>query len=90
MVHSVSARKRIRQNEKARARNRWRLRGLRAAMKDFNQKLTQGSAQDATEAFRACCRLLDRTAQKNIIHKNQAARRKSRLSARLKARQSAA
>lgn len=89
MAHSVSSRKRIRQNEKARARNRWRLRSLRAAMKDFNQKLTQGSAEEATEAFRTCCRLLDRTAQRNIIHKNQAARRKSRLSARLKAKQAA-
>lgn len=89
MAHSVSARKRIRQNENARARNRWRLRALRSAMKSFNEKVAHGSAQEASEAYRAVCRLLDRTAQRKIIHKNQAARRKSRLSARLKAKQAA-
>ena len=89
MAHSVSARKRVRQNEKARARNRWRLRTMRAAIKTFNEKITHGSAAEASDAFRACCRVLDRSAQKKVIHKNQAARRKSRLSARLKAKQQA-
>jgi small subunit ribosomal protein S20 len=89
MAHSVSARKRNRQNEKARARNRWRLRALRAAMKTFNDKVAHGTVDEASEALRVCCRALDRTAQRKIIHKNQAARRKSRLTARLKAKQAA-
>ena len=86
MAHTLSSQKRIRQNEKKRALNRWRLRGMRSAIKDFHQKLTHGSADEAKEAFRQCVRIIDRTAQKGVIHKNQAARRKSRLNARLKAK----
>ncbi len=86
MAHTLSSQKRIRQNEKKRALNRWRLRGMRSAIKDFHQKLVHGSADEAKEAFRQCVRVIDRTAQKGVIHKNQAARRKSRLNARLKAK----
>ena len=85
MAHSSSAKKRIRQNEKHRARNRWRLKTMREAIKAFEQKVAAGDAQGAAESFRACAAVIDRTAQKGVIHKNQAARRKSRLCARLKA-----
>lgn len=90
MAHSNSARKRIRQNAKRRARNRWRLRTMRTAIKTFLQKVAHGTTEEATEAFRVCVRVIDRTAAKGVIHKNQAARRKSRLSARLKAKKTAA
>lgn len=86
MAHSISARKRVRQNVTHRARNRWRLRSMRTAIKEFNQKVAQGTAAEAAEAFKAASKIIDRTAQKGVIHKNQAARRKSRLSARLKAK----
>lgn len=86
MAHTLSSKKRIRQNEKRRALNRWRLRTMRTAIKDFHQKLIHGTVDEAKAAFRACVRIIDRTAQKGVIHKNQAARRKSRLSARLKAK----
>jgi small subunit ribosomal protein S20 len=86
MAHSLSARKRVRQNTKLRALNRWRLRSMRATIKDFNDKLLHGSKSDATEAFKACVKSIDRSAQRGVIHANQAARRKSRLSARLKAK----
>jgi small subunit ribosomal protein S20 len=89
MAHSLSALKRIRQNAKRRARNRWRLAGMREAMKTFTDKLAHGSLEEATAAFRAAARVVDRTAQKGVIHKNQAARRKSRMSARLKAKKQA-
>ncbi len=89
MAHSNSARKRIRQNAKRRARNRWRLRTMRTAIKKFQDALTQGTADDAAAAYRECSSVIDRTAQKGVIHKNQAARRKSRLCARLKAKQTA-
>lgn len=90
MAHSLSAEKRIRQNVMHRARNRWRLTTMREAIKEFQEKLLHGSIEQATEAFRACSRVIDRTAQKGVIHKNQAARRKSRLSARLKAKKTGA
>ena len=85
MAHSSSAKKRIRQNESHRSRNRWRLRSMRESIKAFEQKLAAGDAAGAAESFKACASVIDRTAQKGVIHKNQAARRKSRLSARLKA-----
>ncbi|MEZ6244298.1 MAG: 30S ribosomal protein S20 [Phycisphaerales bacterium] len=85
MAHSASAKKRIRQNASRRAVNRWRLRTMRLAIKDFNTKVAAGDAKGAGESFQSCVSVIDRTAQKGVIHKNQAARRKSRMSARLKA-----
>lgn len=86
MAHSLSAAKRIRQNLKRNERNRWRLRTMRDAVKTFEDKILHGTLDDATKAFRDASKLVDRTAAKGVIHKNQAARRKSRMSARLKAR----
>jgi len=86
MAHSLSANKRVRQSEKRNARNRWRKREMRELIKDFVDKVAHGSSGDATTAFRAVSRNIDRTAQKGTIHKNQAARHKSRLAAKLKAR----
>lgn len=79
MAHSNSARKRIRQNIKHRGRNRWRLRTMRAAIKDFRAKLAADNLDEARESLKACCAVIDRTAQQGVIHRNQAARRKSRL-----------
>lgn len=90
MAHSLSAKKRIRQIEKRNARNRWRLRTMRDAIKEFRDKLAHGSVEDATKAMQTTARIVDRTAQKGVIHKNQAARRKSRMSAALKAKKIAA
>jgi len=86
MAHSLSAQKRIRQNVKARSRNRWRKRTMRSAIKHFEERLQHGSVEEAREAFHAAARLLDKTAQQGSIHKNLAARKKSRLNARLKAK----
>jgi small subunit ribosomal protein S20 len=88
MAHSLSAQKRVRQNAAARARNRWRLRAMREAVKAFRDKLAHGSVDEATAAFRACSKVVDRTAAKGVIHKNQASRRKSRMSAALKSKKS--
>ena len=86
MAHSPSSHKRIRQNAKRRAINRWRLRAMRDALREFADKLAHGSKDEASSAFRTACQVVDRSAQKGVIHRNQAARRKSRLSARLKAK----
>ncbi|MEL7484093.1 MAG: 30S ribosomal protein S20 [Planctomycetota bacterium] len=84
MAHSVSAKKRIRQNEAHRSRNRWRLRAMRAAIKDFESAVSGGDASAARDSFQKACSVIDRTAQKGVIHKRQADRRKSRLNQRLK------
>ena len=86
MAHSLSAKKRVRQHIKARARNRWRLRTLRAALKDYDEKLLHASLDDAKKAYISCCSLLDKTASNGVIHKNTASRRKSRLNNRLRAK----
>lgn len=88
MAHSRTANKRIRQNLKRRALNRWRLRAMRVVLKDFNDKILHGTAEEAKAAFLQVQKVIDRTAQKGTIHKNQASRRKSRLVARLKLKQS--
>lgn len=90
MAHSVSARKRIRQNIKNRSRNLWRLRTLRTSLKTLEDTLVHGKYEEAEKAFRTACQVLDKTAGKGVIHKNTAARKKSRMSARLKAKRTAA
>ncbi len=90
MANTQSAKKRIRQNQKRRALNRWRLRTMRSAIKSFNQAVAAGDLEKAAETFRVASAVVDKTAQKGVIHRNQAARRKSRMSAHLKkARQAA-
>ncbi len=86
MAHSLSAKKRIRQNAKRNARNRWRLRALRTAIRDFLNKLTHGQVPEAKASFQTLQKLIDRSAAKGVIHKNNASRRKSRLNKRLKER----
>lgn len=90
MAHSLSAKKRVRQNIARRARNRWRLKRMRTAIKAFSLKVSSGDLNGADEAFRKASSEIDRNAQRGVIHKNQAARRKSRMSARLKAKKQAA
>ncbi|MBL0921610.1 MAG: 30S ribosomal protein S20 [Phycisphaerales bacterium] len=90
MAHSLSARKRIRQNEAARARNRWRVRNVKEAIKDLQNKILHGSAAEADESFKKVCSQIDRAAVRGVIHKNAAARTKSRLSVRVKAKKQAA
>jgi small subunit ribosomal protein S20 len=56
----------------------------KSAMKTFAKKAriaidTAAPAADQTEAIRLACKAIDKTAERGIIHKNQAARRKSRL-----------
>ncbi len=84
MAHSNSAKKRIRQNITRRARNRWRMKVMRGAIKAFDSALSQGNKDEATQAFRDASKIVDRNAQKGVIHRNQASRRKSRMNARLK------
>jgi small subunit ribosomal protein S20 len=86
MANSVSSRKRVRQNLAERSVNRWRLRTMREAIKGFESTLAGGDLSEAKKSYQAACSIIDRTAQKGVIHVKQAARRKSRLNARLKAK----
>lgn len=84
MAHSVSAKKRIRQNESHKSRNRWRLRTMRSAIKEFESAVAGGDTAAAKTSLQKACSVIDRTAQKGVIHRRQADRRKSRLNQRLK------
>lgn len=90
MAHSVSARKRIRQNASRRALNRWRKSGMRDALKDFRDRIAKGTVDEAREAMHKAGALLDKTAQKGAIHKNAAARTKSRMHSALAKREATA
>ena len=85
MAHSISAKKRVRQNEKRRARNRARKADIRGEVKTFTAALTAGDVSKAEQELNKVVVLLDRTAARNTIHKNAAARKRSRLTKRLNA-----
>ncbi|MEM7577776.1 MAG: 30S ribosomal protein S20 [Planctomycetota bacterium] len=90
MANSVSAKKRIRQNAKCRARNRWRKANYRTEIKAFDELVLHGSVEDTEAKLKGIYKMLDQTASTSAMHKNTAARYKSRLTARLNAKKAAA
>ena len=83
MAHSLSAKKRIRQNVKRRALNRWRNTTYRTAIKDYRELILHGTNEEAEAKLKEIYKILDQTASTPAMHKNTAARYKSRLSAQL-------
>ncbi len=84
MANTVSSRKRVRQNIRSRMRNRWRMKTLRDALKQFEDAVIHSETDKAKESYKLASKLLDKSASKGVIHKNNAARKKSRLNTRLK------
>jgi len=74
--------KRIKQNEKRRQRNRSVKSSLKTAIRKFREAADSGDRQTATVAMRAASRALDKAASKGVIHKNQAANKKSAMATR--------
>jgi small subunit ribosomal protein S20 len=85
MANHFSALKRARQTTKRTATNRSNSSQLRTALRKLRQTLQSGDAKQAKEAFGATVSMIDKAAKKGVIHKNTAARYKSRLSARVAA-----
>jgi len=77
--------KRNRQNEKRRVHNRVYRGSTRTLIAKANTVIIKGDKDVAEKATLTAIRFLDRAAQKGVIHKNNAARRKSRLMKRLAA-----
>jgi small subunit ribosomal protein S20 len=69
--------KRNKQNEKARLRNKAVKTELKSAIRKFREAAASGDADKAAEALRHASRKLDKAVSKGVIHKNQAANRKS-------------
>lgn len=79
MANIKSAIKRNRQNEKRRVQNRIYRGSTRSLVKEARAAIASGNKEEATVEVAAAIRKLDLVATKGIIHKNNAARRKSRL-----------
>lgn len=80
MPNSPSAKKRVRQNAKRRSLNLWRKRSIKDQTKSFLAAVHAHDVSAAETEFRKACGLLDKIACTKTIHRNTAARRKSRLS----------
>ncbi len=84
MANSAQARKRARQAEKQRAHNASLRSTLRTAVKRVRQAILSGDKNAALEVFQKSTSIIDTIAEKKVVHKNKAARTKSRLSAQIK------
>ncbi|TWU35898.1 30S ribosomal protein S20 [Novipirellula artificiosorum] len=80
MPNTQSSKKRLRQNGKLRLRNRATKSNMRSTIRSVREAAKEGDAEKAQTAFRIAVKKLDQAASKNVIHKNAAARTKSRLS----------
>ncbi len=83
MPNNAAAEKRMRQEKKRRLRNRMVKSSVKTQITKARQAITSGA--DDQEAVRAAVSELDRAAKKGVIHRNNAARRKSRLMKQLNA-----
>ena len=79
MAHHASAKKRIRQNEKRRLRNRSVMSEMRTAVRKFEEACEAKNKELATELLKTAQSKIARSRKHNIIHKNNMARRISKL-----------
>ena len=85
MPNTKSAKKRLRQNVVRRARTRSSKSALKTQVKKVLTALKEGNAEQAEAEFKVAAAKLDRAAAHRLIHRNLAARKKSRLQHRIKA-----
>lgn len=89
MAHSLSAKKRVRQGIKRRARNRHRKEAIKESVKTYTAAVASGALDKAATLLNEAVKRLDKVAAKGTIHKNTAARKRSRLTRRLNAARAA-
>ena len=85
MAHSLSAKKRIRQNATRRALNRARKGQLKTSIRAFTEVVDTGDRAKTAEVLKVTIKKIDQTAAKGAIHKNAASRKKSQLQRKLNA-----
>jgi len=83
MAHSLSAKKRVRQNTKRRAINRARKSMVKTEIKKFEEALLAGDKAAAAEQYKLTAQQIDKVAATRTLHKKTAARMKSRLAKKL-------
>lgn len=79
MANSAQAKKRAKQAEQNRQLNASQRSAMRTTVKKLDAAIASGDKEQATAAFKAVVPALDRAARKGLIHKNAAARSKSRM-----------
>ena len=84
MANTQSSKKRVRQNGKRRALNRWRKDKVKDSLKSFEEAVKTADEAKMNKALSDCFKALDKVAAKGTIHKNAASRKKARLSAQVK------
>lgn len=84
MANSRQAAKRARQAEKRRMNNRWQKSRMYSAIKEVIKAIGEKNADTAKSSYAEAVTLIDKLAGKGIIHKNKAARHKSRLNGHIK------
>ncbi|MCY4155045.1 MAG: 30S ribosomal protein S20, partial [Gammaproteobacteria bacterium] len=84
MANIASAKKRARQAAKRRLHNNSRRSMLRTYLRKVVESIASGDKTAATAAYQSAVPIIDRMANKGMIHKNKAARHKSRLNARIR------
>ena len=85
MPNTKSATKRLRQNVTRRLRNRNVKSTLRTQLRKVREAIAAGETEKAETEFRLAAKQLDRAGHRNVIHRNKAARTKSRLQRMIKA-----
>ncbi|MDX1733668.1 MAG: 30S ribosomal protein S20 [Halioglobus sp.] len=85
MANSPQAKKRARQAIRRRSHNASLRSLVRTVIKKVDAAVSSGDAEAAKAAYASAVPVIDRMADKGIIHKNKAARHKSRLNAQVKA-----
>ena len=85
MANTAQARKRARQAEKHRQHNAAQRSAMRTRVKSVEKAVIAGDKEAATAAFKTAAPAIDRTANRGLIHKNKAARKKRRLNLQIKA-----
>lgn len=85
MANTAQARKRVRQAEKSRARNAAQRSNFRTFIKKVIAAVESGDKDQAQAAFKAAVPVIDSAVTKGLVHKNKAARNKSRLNSKIKA-----
>lgn len=85
MPNNKSTAKRLRSDAKRTSLNRWRKRAVKDTEHQFLACVESNDGDGAKEALTKCYAALDKAAKNNTIHANKASRKKTRLSARLKA-----
>lgn len=84
MANTAQSKKRAKQAEKRNLHNASRRSAMRTSLKRVVKAIGEGKREVAQTAYIEAASMVDRLAQNNLIHKNKAARHKSRLNAHLK------